>query len=219
MKIAFKLIAALSVAVLGGIPAMAGGDVSYDTKQNAAPFYFGGVVAYGSASYSVDGIAGSLDADGVMGGVVVGYRFMSGQANFAIEGDILGGNIEHETTASGRIDDRNISGTFNFGTTVLASLRTKASWGQGALQPYLTGGVAWQRLELDVSATATSSRGTETAAFETEGSQYGYTLGGGLDWQDGSSYSVTLGYQYYRFSEDDLTTNLHTIRLGGKLHY
>ena len=127
MTIAHKLTAVMSIVVLGAIPAMAGGDVSYETKQNVAPFYIGGVVAYGSANYSVDGVSGSLNADGVMGGVVAGYRFMSGQANFAIEVDVLGGNIEHETKASARIDDQFVSASFNFGTTVLASLRTKAS--------------------------------------------------------------------------------------------
>ena len=83
----------------------------------------------------------------------------------------------------------------------------------------MTGGVAWQRLGLEFSATEASSQGWTALNIEGEGDQFGYTLGGGLDWQDGASYSVSVGCQYYRFSEDDLTTNLHTIRLGGKLHY
>lgn len=165
------------------------------------------------------GNVGSFDTSGPMGGGVVGYRAYSGATALAIEGDIVGGDISREERVSGTYNGSLASLRVKFGTSILASLRAKASWGDGALRPYLTGGVAWQRVEAEWEYKEVSGKRVLALQASGEEDQFGVTLGGGMDWQSDSSYSVSLGYQYYRFDKNDLTTNLHTLRLGGKLHY
>lgn len=213
--IARKLIVAAGALLMVAAPALAGGDDSYRTRQASSPFYVGGVFIYGWGKVSYDG-AGSFDTRGPMGGVVVGYRVFSGATALAIEGDILGGDISREEQLTVTSDGRSASLEGSVGTSILASLKAKASWGTGALRPYFTGGIAWQRVEAEVKYKET---GATALRAKREDDQFGFTLGGGLDWQSDSSYSVSLGYQYFRFDQDNLETNLHTLRLGGKLHY
>jgi len=221
-----KLIAAMSMIVVGSAPALAGGDGSYQSRDKKSSFYAGGVVGYGWGRLSGGG--DKHKTDGVMGGGVVGYRVFSGNGSVAIEGDILGSNIKRD-----EVDQETYSNgdsyRFNarFGTDILASLRVKGSWGQGDFRPYLTGGLAWQRFELKYNDEDTINGRVDRKSGSINDNQYGFTLGAGVDWQASSSYSVSLGYHYYRFKSGlidelegtDLTTNLHTIRLGGKLHY
>ena len=211
------LILMTGAIALGTAPALAGGDGSYKANDKSS-FYAGAVIGYGWGRLSAEGV--KARTSGVMGGGVIGYRVFTGSGSLAVEGDILASGIkrdEIETEADGdRFESR-------YGTDILASLRLKSAWGQGNFRPYVTGGIAWQRFEAKYNDVQTIAGIKERDAGSIKDNQLGFTLGAGVDWQAGSSYSVSLGYHYYRFKDDiedlELTTNLHTIRLGGKLHY
>ncbi|MGI9479732.1 MAG: outer membrane protein [Hyphomicrobiaceae bacterium] len=222
MKTIRKMVFAASLLLIGGAPALAGGGASYGTGKDSKRFYAGAVIAYGWGRLEAAG--DSARTRGVMGGGVVGYRLLTGQGALAIEGDVLASGVKQNLTTTYSFDD----GAFEradarFGTDILGSLRLKASWGESAWRPYLTGGVAWQRLEIKYDAVESAAGRTISRSDMIKDNQYGYTLGAGIDWQAGDAYSMTLGYQYYRFKSDvrgfDATTDLHSIRLGGKLHY
>ena len=142
-----NLILVASVVVLGVAPASAGGDDSYKVRQAHSPFYVGAVVGYGWGRHSGEGA--SIRTRGVMGGGAIGYRVLSGNTALAIEGDIMGADIQRQKVERNEalVDERSAD------ISILASLRLKASWGQAAWRPYLTGGAAWQQVE-----TAESSR-------------------------------------------------------------
>ncbi len=213
---------AMGMIVVGAVPALAGGD-SYKARDKSS-FYAGGIVSYGWGRLSADG--DKAKTRGVMGGGVVGYRVVTGSGSLAVEADLLGGGIKRDEVEteilSNGTTERDES---RYGTDLLASLRVKGAWGQGDFRPYLTGGVAWQRFEAKYNYQDTSAAGTERGAGSIKDDQFGFTVGTGVDWQVGSAYSVSLGYHYYRFKDDiqgadvDIATNLHTIRLSGKLHY
>lgn len=217
-----KLLLAGFIVSLAGVPATAGGDASYGTGKAGKYFYAGGVVGYGWGRHSSEG--DEAKTRGLIGGAVIGYRILSGQGALAIEGDVLGSGIKQNLAASYKFDDGSFArADARFGTDVLASLRLKASWGKTSWQPYLTGGLAWQRLELKYDAQGRFEGKPKSHSETIKDDQFGFTLGAGVDWQTSDSYSVSLGYQYYRFENDvrgfDTSTDLHTLRLGGKLHY
>ncbi len=240
-----KVILAVSVLVLGAAPALAGGGASYHERQAHSPFYVGAVVGYGWGRLSVGG--GSVKSRGVMGGGVIGYRVYSGDGALSIEGDILGANIEREKIETDYERNGNYDKFENrISSDILASLRVKGSLIYGAWQPYLTGGIAWQRFTHKFSNEEKYNGDVGYVSVSNADNQFGFTLGTGIDWQPNETFSLSLGYHYYRFTGElkghdisgetqsdgryrlsvepngkvvDTTTNLHTIRLSGMFHF
>lgn len=196
-----KLIVAMSMIVVGSVPALAGGDGSYQSRDNKSSFYAGAVVGYGWGRLSGGGE--KHKTNGVMGGGVVGYRVFSGNGSVAVEGDILGSDINREEVETETLSDgASYKSELRYGTDILASLRVKGSWGQGDFRPYLTGGVAWQRFEAKFNGQLVNNGNSKPDSGSLKDNQYGFTLGTGVDWQVASAYSVSLGYHYYRFKSD-----------------
>lgn len=220
--IKWKTAVAVSLVVLGATPALAGGGSSYHVDEKNSPFYAGAVVGYAWGRNSSDGI--DKNTRGVMGGGVVGYKIPTGDTVLAIEADLLGGQInvsENYPYPHGDYFNDKVS------QPILASLRVKGSWGNGGFRPYLTGGIAWQRLEYQYDDRDTKNGKVTYDSGSVSDDQLGFTLGTGLDWQISDAFSGSFGYHYYRFTgvlklkseRADTTTHMHTIRLGGKLNF
>ncbi len=219
--IKWKTAIAFSLVMFGVAPASAGGGSSYQVDQNSGPFYVGAVVGYAWGRNTGGG--DKFSTRGAMGGGLVGYRVSTGDTVLAIEADILGGQItakESETYSNGDYSKDKAD------HPVLASLRMKGSWGKGDFRPYLTGGIAWQRLEVKNDERDTVNGEVQRESVTISDNQLGFTLGTGMDWQISDAFSGSFGYHYYRFTGDltgdlkvDTTTHLHTIRLGGRYHF
>ena len=156
--------------LLGATPAMAGGD--YSVSNQDTPFYTGAVAGYGWGKVSGEGRnageRGSEKIKGGYGGIVMGYRATTGTTRIGIEADLLGTGIEFKETS---IDEDGDSHTAEFNSNILASLRLKASFGADAIRPYLTGGLALQRLEISVDSI---DRTGETDSGSVKKNQVGF---------------------------------------------
>lgn len=154
-----------------------------------------------------------------------------------VEGDVLASGIGYEesASASGSLGPYVATGAASLAidSTVLASLRAKAQVAQSGFQPYATIGIAFQRLEVDLNASASISgpEGSASGSYSetVRQTQVGFTAGAGADITVTDSFDVSVGYQYYRFNDNigtlvgeptaDLATNIHSFRAGGNLKF
>jgi outer membrane immunogenic protein len=177
-------------------------------------FYVGLNAGWGWAD--VGSSSFSNDISGFVGGGQVGYNWQAGQWVFGIEGDFQG-------TGQDRSDSGIIAGipfTVDQSLPWFATLRGRVGYAPGPWLLYVTGGVAWLRYELEVSAPGGSvSDHTTNAAW---------TLGGGVEWMFMPKWSAKLEYLYMDTTDTSVTLFGNTfegsghnnvIRLGVNYHF
>ena len=194
---------------------------------NWSGFYVGADIGYSwaSADADVDGplFAGTVslspDADGVVGGVYVGYNAQFNQIVVGIEADI------EATSNSG---DDNLSDIFNLRASAdqnwQGSIRARLGWAIDNFMPYITGGVAFSDWDIDSNI---SDPILGDFHFSDSKSFTGWTIGAGLDyaftpnligrleyrytdWGDADFHNDFLGVDFHR----DSSINESTVRLG-----
>lgn len=163
---------------------------------------------------------------GGFGGILLGYNaqfqaFVIGwEADFSLSGI--------RDTATGPFSNFAVFDTDTGSTDGLVSLETKLKWfgtvrGRwgfivGAVMPYLTGGVAYGQLENTVTSSATqilngAAAGGYNLSATFKDTQWGYAVGGGIDWLIANNWLFRAEYLYFNFSGNDYVPNLPAVTL------
>lgn len=189
------------VLVLGSIIGMAGTAYAADMAVRKAPivseqvswvgFYIGGHAGYaaGRSMLLEAGIPGSFDANvkGFLGGAQIGARTQSGSWVFGVEADISGADIKGSATT---LDGNGDTVSTNPRTRWVSLLTGQVGVASGPTLVYAKGGAAFAGV--DYTARDLTA-GTSSSAKIT---QYGWTVGGGLEYALDRSWSVRAEYNY-----------------------
>jgi outer membrane immunogenic protein len=193
-------IAALLAAPVAASAADLGPSPSYKAPAYVAPsyatwtgFYVGINGGYGFGEADVGGV--TFDTNGFIVGGTVGYNLQTGVWVWGIEGDFAYSDMK---------DD-------------VAGVEAKVPWfgtvrgrigyaGWGSLLPYITGGAAIAKMEVDGAAGGSDTR-------------VGYTIGAGLEYALFSNWSVKAEYLYadlgtFDISGTDVDFKTHIVRAG-----
>ncbi len=164
------------------------------------------------------------DFDGFVGGAHAGYNFQFGSIVAGFEADIEGTGINggfgriSPTTGSTNLAESDI--------TVQGSLRARLGFAFDRALIYATGGLAFANFETDYAFLDTTTGGTDTASFED--TEWGWTLGAGVEYAFTNNLTARLEYRYSQFDDlrhdlarvftdgvaNDVETEFHTIRAG-----
>jgi outer membrane immunogenic protein len=154
-------------------------------------FYIGANAGYGWASIS-DSIGSADGFDGFLGGAQIGYNWQGPGSPwvFGIEADFQGSAQGQDATA----------GIFTVSLDLpwFATLRGRlgyAAWDRGLV--YVTGGAALTQVKASISALGTTVSSDDT--------QFGWTLGAGVEQMFYDRWSAKLEYLYVDSGDSTVT--------------
>jgi outer membrane immunogenic protein len=194
-------IAAVFAAPIAASAADLGPAPSYKAPAYVAPsyatwsgFYVGVNAGYGFGK--ADSALGDLDPSGFLGGGTIGYNLQTGVWVWGIEGDFDYSAMKDDT------------GGVEVKLPWFATVRGRIGYaGWGNLMPYITGGAAFAKMEVD------------SPVGNDNDTRVGWTAGAGLEYAMWSNWSVKVEYLYAdlgSFSigggDVDYTTNI--VRAG-----
>ena len=219
-----KLFLSAAAVALFATGAMAADLPSYEAPPMVAPvpdnFSWTGFYAGLQAGYSWGDLESNVfignnadeefDADGVVGGIFLGYNFgFTDTFVLGIEGDFEGTGIETD-------DDDDLAVDYNAEVNWQASIRGRAGFAVDRLLVYGTGGIAFADFDTELD-----DGGDEDDDGATE---VGWTAGAGVDYAFTDNIFVRGEYRYADFAdfnddEDDARGDVqdlesHTIRAG-----
>lgn len=176
---------------------------SYKAPAYVAPFtwsgFYAGVFAgYGFGSEADFGPA-TVDMEGFIGGLTVGYNLQTGVFVFGVE---LDGGYS-------LIDSDTGPGAFNVRNHYLVTAAGRIGYAFDRFLPFIKAGAAYGDLRVRTAGGA-----------ETEDSRLGYVLGGGLEYAFSGGWSAKIEYNYVSISgfevpaagDTDFTANI--VKLG-----
>lgn len=177
-------------------------------------WYAGALLGYGMAETDLSGAgAGSLDADGVIGGGLLGFNWQTGKVVLSLEGDVLAGGLDDAVSFGAN----RVNGEIDW----LGGVRARA----GVLVDpkslvFLALGYGWADFDLPMSGPGGG------AASETFS---GLQFGGGAEFQLTPRWSARLDYLYTDLSNETITypggstvtydADLHQVRGGLMLKF
>jgi outer membrane immunogenic protein len=174
-------------------------------------FYVGAQIGYSWASSDStinnpfgDDIDVDPDADGVLGGLYVGYNAQFNQIVIGLEGDIELSGVSGDATIGGLgVGTGLLAGSTLFASadeTWRGSVRARLGYAIDTFMPYITGGVAWS--DVDVDSTLRTPGGVN---FNSSFSQtyVGWTIGAGLEWAFTPNLIGRVEYRYTDFGSGD----------------
>lgn len=131
--------------------------------------------------------SGDYDIDGFTIGIMSGYNFQSGNWVFGLDSDMAYADFDGRTGTAGCITSCRTKVKY-LGTT-----RARVGYAFDRFLPYATGGLANGLIE-----------GTTNGVSATSKFQYGWTVGGGLEWAFMDGWSARAEYLYV-----DLASKYH----------
>lgn len=173
-----------------------------------------------------------IDADGMFGGVQVGFNRRMGNFFVGLEADLQTADISGSSTTSGAGFTYAASASVDwFGTA-----RVRGGYATDAMLIYATGGLAFGNVDYD----ATFKTGNTSVHLSGDDTHVGFVLGAGVELALRSNWSLKFEYQYLNFgdqrargsysstttSDDDcdtvttttvrsgFDTDIHTLRVG-----
>jgi outer membrane immunogenic protein len=171
---------------------------------NWTGFYIGINAGYGWSSVSSPGIAGDIDMDGWLGGGQIGYNWQSGVFVFGLEGDIQGTGIQASGIVPGVL-------AAELSMPWFATFRLRGGITHGPVLFYITGGGAYSNVNLDLAGV-----GGLTAS--SDDSNFGYTIGGGVEWKFAPQWSVKGEYLYLDTGDTSATLFGVTVNARNQTH-
>jgi outer membrane immunogenic protein len=198
----------LAIAALLAVPVAAqsadlGPAPSYKAPAYVAPsyfswsgFYVGVNAGYGFGKADAGGGA-DVKPSGFIAGGTVGYNLQTGLWVWGIEGDFDYSAMKDEV------------GGLEVKAPWFATVRGRIGYaGWGNLLPYITGGAAFAKLEVDAGAAGSDSD-----------TRVGWTLGAGLEYALWSNWSVKVEYLYadlgtYDIGGGDVDFTTNIVRAG-----
>jgi outer membrane immunogenic protein len=208
------------------------GGPSYDGSLKDGPalmaqpswtgFYIGANAGYAWGSYDSflpenlekeayvppGGIRTDLNPDGWFGGGQIGFNFQHGSLVFGVEADWQGGDIEDSATSrhthtleSGQpeFDVDNSMSIESFGT-----VRGRLGVVMGRVLPYVTGGFAWAKTDVDARLTYLVDTPVVFAGSDSA-THTGWVVGGGVEIALDENWSIKGEYLYYDLGEENYT--------------
>lgn len=171
--------------------------VIVDEGFNWSGVYVGAHAGYGwgNTDSNLDGVLGfgsplsSVDIDGFVGGVHVGYNFQQDSFVFGIEGDFDGTGISGSET-----DVFLGPATGDFDVEWQGSVRARLGYAMDRFLVYGTGGVAFARGKITASIPGESAEDTQTHT--------GWTLGAGAEYAFTNNWIGRVEYRYTDFSDE-----------------
>lgn len=161
-------------------------------------FYIGANVGYGfgRATVSVDGVSGSEDLNGVLGGGQIGYNWQTGNWVFGLEVD--GQGTDQKASFAGTV--AGVTVTENDSIPWFVTARGRIGY---AIAPmwmiYATGGGAWMDFKSTIGIT-----GLGSATWET--SHGGWAAGAGIEGAITQNWSWKV--EYLHLDTGTFSTNL-----------
>ncbi len=175
----------------------------------------------------------SIDADGMFGGVQVGFNRRMGNFFVGLEADLQTADISGSSTTSGPGFTYAASASVDwFGTA-----RVRGGYATNTMLVYATAGIAFGNVDYD----ATFKTGNTSVHLSGDDTHVGLVLGAGVELALRSNWSLKFEYQYLNFGnqgasgsyssttttpvvcEDDIVTStvrsnvdtdIHTLRVG-----
>jgi len=166
-----------------------------------------------------NGRDGDMDLDGFVGGLHLGYNWQSDALVLGVEGDIEFADMDGDTDV---VDDEGLKiGEIKQEIDWLGSLRLRAGFAADRALFYATGGLAVGGVEL----TLKDGDGDEFAS--NSDTNWGWTLGGGVEYAFTDDLSARIEYRYTDLgnieagSGDDgkADTAFHAVRAGLSWHF
>jgi len=161
-------------------------------------FYVGANAGYGFGQLDstnlgvIGGPGGSFsDPDGFIGGGQVGYNYQMGQWVFGLEADFQGADLKASTgnTFAGFRASNEL--------TYFGTVRGRVGYAIDRFLPYVTGGFAYGQVKNKIT--------TPTFAFSDDNTQYGYTIGAGLEYAFTNNLTAKLEYLYVDLDKESFT--------------
>jgi outer membrane immunogenic protein len=162
------------------------------------------------------GTGTDYDTDGFVGGVHAGYNVQFGQFVVGVEGDIEAAGIDGDRTWGVPGNSISASTEINF----QGSIRARAGVAFDRALLYVTGGLAFANIE----NTYTDVFGATTVVDKFDDTQWGWTLGAGVEYAITNNLTARAEYRYTQFDSytNDLGGGLvvehepefHTVRVG-----
>ncbi len=156
-------------------------------------FYVGANAGYGFGQVDSTnlGVIGRYDdPDGFVGGAQLGYNLQFGQFVVGLETDFQGADLKSRTApvAAGV----SASNELNYFGTV----RGRVGFAIDRFLPYVTGGFAYGQVKNKIT--------TPVGAFSNDNTQYGWTLGGGLEYAFTNNWTAKIEYLYVDLEKESL---------------
>jgi outer membrane immunogenic protein len=187
-------------------------------------FYVGAQVGYAWGEYEarfsdvdLGEFGGDLDADGFIGGAHAGFNFQTGSLVFGVEGDIeaTGFEAEHHYDNLFELGDR---AGHKVQVDFQGSIRGRIGFAFDRALIYATGGLAFANFNHEFSYR--DSLGFST--YDTDHTEWGYTLGAGVEYAFTNHLTARVEYRYTNFEEGvsfdgtsaDVDLDQHAIRAG-----
>ncbi len=203
-----------------------GGQVGYAWGEDDTRLFVGGTpVDLGALGVSLDS-----DSDGFVGGVHAGYNYQIGSFVLGVEGDLEAAGIDGDVTVTSPAfpgASATVSNEINF----QGSLRARVGVAFDRALIYATGGVAFANIDNTYSATVPAGAfvgvpaGTYSESFED--TQWGWTLGAGVEYAFTNNLTARVEYRYTQFDNYRNTSTFlspgdsaeqepefHTVRVG-----
>jgi outer membrane immunogenic protein len=142
------------------------------------------------------GFSGSSDVSWLAGGQV-GYMWQAGQFVFGVEGDIDATHLRNTFSAVGGGIAPFLAGdTLAVKNDWQASARGRLGYAWDRTLLYVTGGGAWA----NIKATNTLVAGALPISLDR--TEFGWTVGGGIDYGIAPGWSIGAEYRFTRFDND-----------------
>ena len=227
-RFSFVLPAMVGLAVSVSTVALAAGGGNWAGPYAGAQFGYGNasddnVNTSGQLAGNISNVAGgarpasvSLDADGLVGGVMAGYNWQSGNAVFGLEADINLTDIEDSKSvgtlslATATPPLAALNNNFKQSLDYLGTVRARVGYAFQNTMVYGTGGLAYGGVDNSVNFFAATA---PTGPLQFQGSddelEYGYALGGGIEQMVNPKWVVSANYLYYDLGSK--TTNVAAV--------
>ena len=151
-----------------------------------------------------------IDPNGGLGGFQLGYNYQVGSVVYGVEGDITWTGQRDTFNFNGIASNINFEDFLYQETTAaklryMGTVRGRLGYAYGAFLPYLTGGLAWGRMVMDLSWTASQKPAncpactifaTRSFARSESHTLVGWTIGGGFEYAFADRWSAKAEYLF-----------------------
>jgi outer membrane immunogenic protein len=179
---------------------------------NWSGFYIGahGGYGWGSSQYDASSAGASFDTNGWLAGALAGVNYQVGQTVFGLEGDINWANFEGSATCGGTTCGTNVPW---YGT-----LRGRLGYAADRFMPYITGGLAYGKVEANVPGFGSQS---ETQLGWTAGVGAEYALTNNISWKTEYLYMDLGGFDCSSCGSPtpNVDVKSHTVRTGVNVRF
>jgi outer membrane immunogenic protein len=131
------------------------------------------------------------DPDGFIGGGQIGYNYQINQFVLGLEADFQGADLKSRAT--------NFAGTVSASNEInwFGTVRGRVGYAFDRFLPYFTGGFAYGNVKNKITAP--------TFAFSDDNTQYGWTIGGGLEYAFTNNLTAKVEYLYVDLDKESFS--------------